>query len=125
MNDINNMKTEIENLNTDQSLSGIFILLSIATIIGDEFVKKYYINKDQNAYKIAKKIFISALIITLLIYLYFLKNSKREYYEQILKNEETFPHLIRLIGSILLVVGISCLLYFQITDDELTGVVPL
>ena len=125
MNDINNIKNEIENLNTDQSLSGIFILLSIATIIGDEFVKKYYINKDQNAYKTAKKIFISALIITLLIYLYFLKNSKKEYYEQILKKEESFPHLIRLIGSILLVVGISCLLYFQITDDELTGVVPL
>jgi len=100
-------------------------LLSIATIIGDEFVKKYYITKDKQAFKNAKKIFITSLIITLFIYLYFLKNSKNEYYEKIIKNEESFPNLIRLIGSTLLVVGISCLLYFQITDDELTGVVPL
>lgn len=122
---MNIIKNEIENLNIDQSLSGIFILLSIATIIGDEFVKKYYLTKNKNSYKTAKKIFISALIITLLIYLYFLKNSNKEYYEKISNNEESFPHLVRLIGSTLLVVGISCLLYFQITDDELTGVVPL
>ena len=122
---MNNIINELNNLKTDQSLSGIFILLSIATIIGDEFVKKYYVTKDKNAYHNAKKIFITSLTVTLLIYLYFLKNSKNEYYEKIIKNEESFPHLIRLIGSTLLVVGISCLLYFQIKDDELTGVVPL
>lgn len=121
----NNVLEEINNLKIDQSLSGIFIILSIATIIGDEFVEKYYLNNDKSAYRSAKKIFITSLIITLLIYLYFLKNSKDDYYEKIIKQEESFPHLIRLIGSILLVVGISCLLYFQITDDELTGVVPL
>lgn len=121
----NNIVKELESLEIDQSLSGIFILLSIATIIGDQFVKKYYINKDKNSYINAKKIFVSSLIITLLIYIYFLKKSNDGYYEKIEKNEESFPQLIRLIGSILLVVGISCLLFFQITDDELTGVVPL
>ena len=121
----NNIVKEINNLKKDQTLSGVFILLSIATIIGDEFVKKYYITKDKQSFKNAKKIFITSLIITLFIYLYFLKNSKNEYYEKIIKNEESFPNLIRLIGSTLLVVGISCLLYCQITDDELTGVVPL
>ena len=60
-----------------------------------------------------------------LIYLFFLRNSKNDYYEKLINREESFPHLVRLIGSILLVVGIACLLYFQITDDELTGVVPL
>jgi len=126
MNTYNNkLNDEINNLNIDQSLSGIFILLSIATIIGDEFVKKYYKCKDKCAYKTAKKIFISSLTVTLLIYIYFLSKSKREYYEKIINKEESFPNLIRLIGSTLLVVGISCLLYFQITDDELTGVVPL
>ena len=121
----NNIIKEIKSLELDQSLSGIFILLSVATIIGDQFVKKYYINKDKNAYITAKKIFISSLIVTLLIYIYFLKKSKDGYNEEILQGEESFPHLIRLIGSTLLVVGISCLLFFQITDDELTGVVPL
>ena len=122
---MNDIKNEINNINIDQSLSGIFIILSIATIIGDEFVKKYYKNKDIRSYKTAKKIFITSLTVTLLIYIYFLRNSKRDYYERIAQNEESFPNLIRLVGSILLVVGISCLLYFQITDDELTGVVPL
>ena len=120
-----NINNEIRNLSTDQSLSGIFIVLSIATIIGDQFVKKYYICNDKSAYKTAKKIFISALTVTLLIYIYFLRNSKRDYYEKIAQNEESFPNLVRLIGSTLLVVGISCLLFFQIADDELTGVVPL
>ena len=122
---MNDIKNEINNINIDQSLSGIFIILSIATIIGDEFVKKYYKNKDIRSYKTAKKIFITSLTVTLLIYIYFLRNSKRDYYERIAQNEESFPNLIRLVGSILLVVGISCLLYFQITDDELTGIVPL
>lgn len=122
---MNKIMEELKSLEIDQSLSGIFILLSIATIIGDQFVKKYYINDDKNAYISAKKIFISSLIVTLLIYIYFLKKSKIGYYEKIAKNEESFSHLVRLIGSSLLVVGISCLLFFQITDDELTGVVPL
>lgn len=116
---------EIKNLQIDQGLSGIFILLSIATIIGDYFVEKYYINNDENAYKSAKKIFIASLLISLLIYIYFLKNSRNDYYEQIMNKKESFPHLIRLIGSVLLVVGIACLLYFQATDNELTAVVPL
>lgn len=120
-----NIIKEIEDLNLDQSLSGIFILLSITTIIGDEFVKKYYITREPSSYKTAKKLFISALIVSLLIYLFFLRNSKNDYYEKLINREESFPHLVRLIGSILLVVGIACLLYFQITDDELTGVVPL
>ena len=121
----NNILEEIKGLKIDQSLSGVFIILSIATIIGDEFVEKYYLNNDKSAYWNAKKIFITSLSITLIIYLYFLKNSNDDYYKQIINNQESFPHLIRLIGSILLVVGIGCLLYFQIKDDELTGVVPL
>ena len=120
-----NIKNEIKNLNIDQGLSGIFILLSIITIIGDEYVKKYYITKDKNSYINAKKLFITALIVSLLIYLYFLKKSKNDYYEKIINNQESFPNLIRLVGSILLVVGLVCLLYFQISDEELTGVVPL
>lgn len=119
------INNEINNLNIDQSLSGIFIILSIATIIGDEYVKKYYKCNDKEAYKTAKKLFIGALTVTLIIYIYFLSNSKRDYYERIINNKESFPNLIRLIGSILLIAGISCLLYFQINDDELTGVVPL
>lgn len=121
----NNILEEIKDLKIDQSLSGVFIILSIATIIGDEFVEKYYLNNDKSAYRNAKKIFIASLSITLIIYLYFLKNSNDDYYKQIINNQESFPHLIRLIGSILLVAGIGCLLYFQIKDDELTGVVPL
>ena len=121
----NNIKQKLKDLKKDQSLSGIFIILSICTIVGDEFVKKYYITKNKNNYITAKKIFISSLTVSLLIYLYFLKNSKKEYYEKIIKNKESFPNLIRLIGSIFLVVGIACFLYFKINDEELTCVVPL
>ena len=67
----NNILEEIKDLKIDQSLSGIFIILSIATIIGDEFVEKYYLNNDKSAYRNAKKIFIASLSITLIIYLYF------------------------------------------------------
>ncbi len=121
----NNIIKEIQKLNIDQSLSGVFILLSIATIIGDEFVKKYYKTQDPKAYVSAKNLFIGALIISLLIYLYFLKESKNAYYEKIVDKEDVFPYIIRLIGSTLLVVGIVCLIYFQIAEEELTGVVPL
>lgn len=124
-NNSENINDKLKNLKIDEGLSGIFIILSIITIIGDEFVKKYYIFKDKEAYKYAKILFISSLTVSFCIYVYFAKQNKEKYFERLAKNEETGPNLVRLIGSILVVVGIGCLIFYQVTEKELTDVAPL
>lgn len=120
-----NSNEKINNIESDEIFGGIFILISLIQIYGNEILKKFYKTNNINDYAKAKKIFIGALIITLLIYLYFTKKYQTNYYEKLIKNKESFPSLIRLLGGIFLVVGITCLLYYQVTADELSGETPI
>ena len=120
-----NIERKLKNLKIDERLGGIFIILGFFTILGDEFVKKYYIFKDKEAYKYAKILFITSLTGSFFIYLYFLRQNKKTYYERLIKNQETMPNLIRLAGSFLVVVGVGCLIIYQLTERELTDGIPV
>lgn len=115
----------IESANTEEKLSLIFIIVSFLSILGDEYVKKYAKCKNKQDYCSAKKLFIIAISITIIVYFIFIKRNKKNYYERIIKGKESFPSLIRLFGSILLAVGAICLLYFQITDNEIDAGPPI
>jgi hypothetical protein len=110
----------INNINQDERLSSLFIIVTVSTIIGDEFIKKYYKCRNIEDYKNAKKCFIIGILITLFVYLIFIKKNKRDYYEKIMRKSKSFPSFVRLVGSILLAIGTICLLYFQITDTSIT-----
>lgn len=105
-----NEQTELINqLTFENYIWIIFIIISIGNIVGDELIKSSIIEHDKQKDALAKNIFSISLIITIIIYIYFLGRNYKDYEKHHNKTYE-----IRLLGSILMLSGILCFLYFQI-----------
>ena len=115
-NKVDNKK--ISELKIDEMLWGIFIVLAFLNISGDELEKKYYTYNDTNEDIRAKKIFTFTVFVSFWIYLYFAyRNYKRVKYLREL-NKDCSLDEVRFIGSVLVVTGISLLLYFQVKSSS-------
>lgn len=90
----------------------IFIIIGIFSIFGDELIKKSIIKNDAYYFSLAKTIFFIIIIVTLIVYIYFIRRNYRDY----LKNINSTGYQIRLIGSLLIFIGTICFLYFLITE---------
>lgn len=111
--------SEIDRLNFENILWFIFIVLSILNIIGDNYEKKFVSFNDYYYKMEANKIFEFTLIVSFFIYLYFLyrnynsmnnvSNYMKEFYE------------IKFLGSLFLIIGILCLIYFQEKQTSFVG----
>ncbi len=95
----------------------IFIIISIGNIIGDELIIDSTTTNNKKKDSLAKDIFSLTLIVTIIIYIYFLARNYNDY-----KKHHNKDYEIRLFGSILMICGILCFLYFQIktTSDSNT-----
>ena len=114
MND--SLYREIRRLNFEDLLWVIFIFLSIMNIVSNKFQKEYVINDDQYYEDRANNISICVLTILVFIYLYFfLRNYNMYKNKGIDVAKEDF---IKVVGSLLFVIGTICLLYFQISSDD-------
>ncbi|MBQ2873430.1 MAG: hypothetical protein IJE89_05475 [Bacilli bacterium] len=113
MNDKNN---EINRLNFEDILWVIFIILSILNIVSNDNQKKYVISDNQYYEDNANKISIFVLIVLLCIYLYFFLRNYNMYTNKGI--EATNTDLIKVIGSILFILGTICLLYFQVNSED-------
>lgn len=91
----------------------VFIILIIAIIIniyGNDCKRKGLKIKAHNLYMLA-------LFITLIIYVYFLYNNYKLFKESNALNKKN--SFIKLFGSIFLLVGLCCLIYFENNDKSL------
>ena len=125
---------EIKRLTFENYIWGVYIVIAICNIYGDELIKKSIKENDRVSNKKAMIIFKAILISSLIIYLYFLKRNyndlkilKKLYKDNDLKkNNYDSKYMIRLIGSILVFVGTICFLYFQdsisVETDSLSNV---
>lgn len=86
-----------------------FIIISLLDIYGDELIKKSIREHNQEADIKAKKIFFYVMIVSILIYIYFLIRN----YSDAKKHPHDDIYQIRLLGSILVLAGTLCLFYFQ------------
>ena len=111
----NKQEKEINRLNFEDILWCIFIILSILNIISNKLQKDYVISNNKIYEHKANNISIKVLIILIIIYLYFFI---RNY--NMLKNKDkpTETDYIKVMGSLLFVIGTICLLYFQINSDD-------
>ena len=117
---MNNVDEQIKRLNFEDFLLVVFICLSIFNIIGDSYEKEYL--KTRNVYfkGSANKIFDFTLSITIIIYLYFVV---RNYYSyKGVTDDKKGLYSIKLFGSILIIVGAICLLYFQKKQNSFIGI---
>lgn len=119
MNEQNEM---INRLTFENYIWIIYIFIAIANIVGDELIKDSMVENDKKKDKLAKDIFTITLIITVIIYLYFFSRNYKDYQSH--KNSKAYE--FRFIGSVLMISGILCFLYFQIktsySDDTVSSI---
>lgn len=91
----------------------VFIVISALDIYGDELIKaSVRENKPEEKNK-AENLFLFVSLVSILVYIYFFYRNYTDYKKHPNKNYE-----IRLFGSILILVGTLCLLYFQINAND-------
>lgn len=109
------MNNKYNSILIDEVIILIFIVLNIINIYADELEKKYLFNGNVKDLKNANDVVIFTLVITLIIYIYFAYLNYKEY-----KNNETNIYETRLIGTILIIIGLICLIYFRYKNPELS-----
>lgn len=109
---------KLSNLKLDNILSIAIIIVSFVNIIGDLIEQQGVINNDSNKKELSHDIYTFAVICSIVLYLVFFARSKKALDEAISKNEDTFYQGIRLLGSVFFILGILCIFYFTINDNE-------
>lgn len=110
---------DLTRLNFEDYIWIIFIGLGILNIVGDKYLKDYIKTNNKEDEKIANKIFLFILIISLLIYIYFFIRNIYAYEKCNEEEKELF--FVKVFGSALVIGGIICLIYFQYNQNDFIG----
>ena len=102
---------EIKQFTKGDIISIIFVLASVINIIASDKEKEYLFGNDIKDMKDANTIYIFVLLILLGLYIYFVKSNYQSY-----QNNNSQNNLVRLYGSIFLLIGGLCFLYYRIND---------
>jgi len=108
------MDKELEKLRNDDVIWIIFILLSLLRLYADNCQRKCLIFDIKSYEERAKKIFLFVLIVTLIVYIYFLNNNYNDYINSYGRDREL--NGVRLFGTFLLFIGTLILIYFNICN---------
>lgn len=109
------INNEINRLNFEDIIWIIFILLSVLNIISNSDQKLYTITNNHQYEESTNKRTIFVLTILIIIYLYFFIRNINLYGN---KENPSKADSIKVLGSLLFVIGTTCLLYFQIYSKE-------
>lgn len=110
------IEQNLKELKLDNYLSIIIIILSFANIIGDLIEQESIITNNQEKKVVAHNIYIYAIIGSTILYYIFFKRSAISLDKAKKKGDNIFPYFIRLIGSVFFIIGILCILFFNITE---------
>lgn len=113
------MNNTLNRLKIEDYIWVIFISLSVINMFGDSLQKKYVSTKNPEYQKEANEVFTFTLLATLFIYIYFFKRNYEALENISDENKELFT--IKALGTAFLVVGILCLLYFQVNNKNFIG----
>ena len=111
----------VNELIIDEWIWGIFIILSILNISGDELEKNCYFNYDYNTMKKSKNIFRFTVFCSFLIYLYLAYKNYNKYHILKTLGKDTSLASTRVIASILVVIASSLYLTAQLNDKVPTN----
>lgn len=103
--------SEINRLNFEDIVWIIYATSTISNVYGNYYDKLYLKTNNEAYMNRANDIFEITLIITFLVYIYFLLRNYKLYKRASSREKELY--LIRVFGTILVIVGVICLIYFQ------------
>ncbi len=114
-----NIEKELKRLNFEDYIWIVVAILAFFNIIGDNFQKDFLKTNNNKYENNANGVYLFALGVSFLIYLYFLYRNYKFYKD--CNTEEKTLLLIKLIGSSLILAGVACLIYFQLKDSDFIG----
>lgn len=117
-----NIRTTIEELELQKFFWIIFIINYILNIEGIDLQEKGFQEEDYSYISKSEKIFIFTLVVSLIINLYFLYQNYKSW-KEVKGNlsEKERLYFIRLIGSVLIIIGSILNLYNQINNRDTIG----
>lgn len=107
----------IKRLNFENWIWVIYIVIGLFSIYGDELIKKSVLYGDRESEQLATNIFSIILVVTLIIYLYFLVRN----YSDLERHRNNDAYQIRFLGSLFIFIGILFFLYFQLKTSNDNG----
>lgn len=116
---MNNISNKIEELKIEEILQLIFIFLAALNIYGDKLEELFVLNNDNQSEQRAKSLFTFTVSISLIIYFYFAYRNYK--YAKSASKDEKKVSSIRFLGSIFIIVGTICILYYDIKDQDPIG----
>lgn len=123
---MNNFTTnEYNRLLFEDNISIIFIIVSLINIKANNIIEDAIITNDYNNYQKAITLYKINIIISILIYIYFIIRNMAFYNEAINNNEDGYYEKIRVIGSILIFIGTLLLAYTLFSDPSEQGEVEI
>lgn len=109
---------KVHDLVIDEWIWVIFIILSFLNIRGDECLKNYCYNHNNNDKLLSKKIFKFTVFISFLIYIYIAGDVTNKYFKKKRENKDTGVLGTRCLSSMLVVVAAFLSLKVQVEDRE-------
>ena len=111
----------LNNLTRDNILSFIIIGITLLTITGNNTYKKYYKTGLTKFINDARVIYLISLLSALIIYIIFEINNYETLKRKVMSSSNPKPAFIRLVGSVLIVIGTICFIYYQTKEEYPAG----
>ena len=109
--DYNRFVSELERLDFEDFLWIVFAILCLLNYSGDNNDKAYIRTNDYYYKRSSNTIFELTVIVTFIIYVYFLVRNYKFYAKA--SEEEKSLYFVKVLGSCFLIAGSICLIYFQ------------
>ncbi len=117
---------QLKQLQLENFLSLLFVAAAVINIYGDKIQQAFVVYKNPNDEKKSRDIFLIALLITFVVYIYFLNRNQKSLKKAIMDcSPDVFAYKVRLFGTVLLIVGILCFIYFNRKVSNIASVPPL
>lgn len=120
-----NNQNEYKRLLFEDNISIIFIILSILNIKANNIVEDALITNNYDNYNKAINIYKFNIIVSILIYIYFVIRNYSFYERAIENNKNPSFEKIRIIGSVLILIGTILLAYTLFVDENEQGEVEI
>lgn len=121
----NNNPNEYNRLLFEDNISIVFIIVSLINIKANNIIEDAILTNDYGKYQKALTLYKINIIITILVYIYFIIRNVYFYNQAIENNEDPTFEKIRVLGSVLILIGTILLAYTLFNDENEQGEVEI